>query len=127
MHHLCRPTGIAASVPVVALRDGEKEEEREKKGGGKRGNLSLSLSVDGRDKRGPDARIDSGEEHDKRIEEERGEPRVSRAACVTSEAPGGISNHHNRVDSLMRPYVASNGRRAIDRRRRRRRGDERAQ
>lgn len=22
---------------------------------------------------------------------------VDRAACVTSEAPGGISNHHNRV------------------------------
>jgi len=39
---------------------------------------------------------------------------VSRAACVTSEAPGGISNHHNRVDSLMRPYVASNVERTDD-------------
>jgi len=59
-------------------------------------------------------RIDSDEGHNRGIEG----ARVSRAACVTSEAPGGISNHYNRVNSLMRPYVASNGRRAIDRRRR---------
>lgn len=39
---------------------------------------------------------------------------MSRAACVTSEAPGGISNHHNRVDSLIRPYVANNGERTDD-------------
>lgn len=26
---------------------------------------------------------------------------VDRAACVTSEAPGGIGNHHNRVDAYV--------------------------
>lgn len=26
---------------------------------------------------------------------------MDRAACVTSEAPGGIGNHHNRVDAYV--------------------------
>lgn len=79
MHHLCRPMAIAAGVP---MQPGGPNEGCNKGEG--EGSLAEGV-VGGRSARGLSA----------------GGGEVDRAACVTSEAPGGIGNHHNRVDAYV--------------------------
>lgn len=86
----------------------EAGKDRMREGKGEKGDPSRRR---GRGERGPDVRIDADEGHAGDREGER----ASRAACVTSEAPGGISQPpQSRGRTYVRPRRATDGERSTD-------------